>query len=102
MGISCHCLGLHCTFSSDASLCKYFSDFVCQDNQHLCNSCAGAAGKPVSVLFAGSSSSQAVQDPAVGGLIQWGYPMQRLKGDSDAAHQDLFARLAGQYLQLLP
>lgn len=36
-------------------------------------------------------------------LSQWGYPvpacveaLQRLKGNSDAAHQDIFARLAGE------
>lgn len=62
---------------------------------------AGAAGNPVSVLFAGSSS-EALQDPAVAHLSAWGYPvaacmeaLQRLKGHSHAAHRDLFARLAG-------
>ena len=64
--------------------------------------CAGAAGKPVSVLFAGKSA-EALQDPAVAQLSGWGYPvpecveaLQRLKGSPDAAHQDLFARLSGQ------
>ncbi len=64
--------------------------------------CAGAAGKPVSVLFAGKSA-EALQDPAVAHLSRWGYPvpscveaLQRLKGSPDAAHQDLFARLSGQ------
>ncbi len=64
--------------------------------------CAGAAGKPVSVLFAGKSA-EALQDPAVAQLSRWGYPvpscveaLQRLKGSPDAAHQDLFARLSGQ------
>ncbi len=64
--------------------------------------CAGAAGKPVSVLFAGRSA-EALQDPAVAQLSRWGYPvpscveaLQRLKGSPDAAHQDLFARLSGQ------
>ena len=62
---------------------------------------AGAAGKPVSVLFAGNSA-EALQDPAVVQLSAWGYPvpacveaLHRLKGHPDAAHQDLFARLAG-------
>ncbi|KAA6421632.1 MAG: putative ATP-dependent RNA helicase DHX57 [Trebouxia sp. A1-2] len=61
----------------------------------------GAAGKPVSVLFAGKSA-EALQDPAVAQLSGWGYPvpecveaLQRLKGSPDAAHQDLFARLSG-------
>ena len=64
--------------------------------------CAGAAGNPVSVLFAGKSV-EALQDPAVAQLSRWGYPvpscveaLQRLKGSPDAAHQDLFARLSGQ------
>ncbi len=66
------------------------------------NCCEGAAGKPVSVLFAGKSA-EALQDPAVAQLSRWGYPvpscveaLQRLKGSPDAAHQDLFARLSGQ------
>lgn len=55
----------------------------------------------MSLLFAGSSA-EALQDPAVAQLTAWGYPvpacveaLQRLKGDPDAAHQDLFARLSG-------
>lgn len=55
----------------------------------------------MSLLFAGSSAG-ALQDPAVAQLTAWGYPvpacveaLQRLKGDPEAAHQDLFARLSG-------
>lgn len=65
---------------------------------------AGAAGEPVGVLLAGKTGAarEALQDPSVAGLAQFGYPvsacmeaLQRLKGDPDAAHRDLFARLTG-------
>ena len=49
------------------------------------------------------AANEALQDPAVAGLAQFGYPvsacmeaLERLKGDPDAAHQDLFNRLAGR------
>lgn len=68
---------------------------------------AGAAGEPVGVLLSGKAGAAhgALQDPAVAGLAQFGYPvsacmeaLQRLKGDPDAAHQDLFGRLTGGLL----
>lgn len=68
---------------------------------------AGAAGEPVGVLLSGKAGAahEALQDPAVAGLAQFGYPvsacmeaLQRLKGDPDAAHQDLFGRLTGGLL----
>lgn len=61
----------------------------------------------MSLLFAGSSA-EALLDPAVAQLSAWGYPvpacmeaLQRLKGDPDAAHQDLFVRLSGALLRVL-
>lgn len=72
--------------------------------QQLSSMCAGAAGEPVGVLLSGKAGAgnEAVQDPAVAGLAQLGYPvsasmeaLQRLKGVPDAAHRDLFARLSG-------
>lgn len=72
----------------------------------VCCLCAGAAGEPVGVLLSGKAgaASAALQDPAVAGLAQLGYSvaacmeaLQRLKGDADAAHQDLFARLTGKH-----
>lgn len=68
---------------------------------------AGAAGEPVGVLLSGKAGAahEALQDPAVAGLAQFGYPvsacmeaLQRLKGDPDAAHQDLFGRVTGGLL----
>ena len=49
---------------------------------------------------------QAVEDPAVASLMQWGWPpaacveaLARLRGSPEDAHQDLFGRLTGGLLQ---
>ena len=77
--------------------------------------CAGAAGRPISVRYMPATNGQreyrhqdreAVEDPAVASLMQWGWPpaacveaLARLRGSPEDAHQDLFGRLTGGVLQ---
>ena len=81
----------------------------------LLHSCAGAAGRPISVRYKPATNGQreyrhqdkqAVEDPAVASQLQWGWPpaacveaLARLRGSPGDAHQDLFGRLTGGLLQ---